>query len=155
QAERVTFRQVFFARGRRGEEGANAAAQAAAVLAREHGVEIAPALGGDPFVTGGVLRAQGRQDLNKLFGEGFAEEALALPQGEWGGPVTSTYGYHLLFVEERLASRVPAFEEVRSRVLKSYQAAAQQQRVEEFLARSRPGYAVRIDEDEIAKGGRG
>lgn len=154
QAERVTFRQVFFARGRRGEEGAKAAAEAA-TLARGHGVEIAPSLGGDPFATGSVLTAQGRQDLTKLFGAGFADEVFSLPQGTWSGPVPSTYGVHLVFIEERLAPRVPAFEEVRLRVLKSYQAAARERRVEEFLVRARPGYTIRIDEDEIEKGGRG
>jgi len=155
QAERVTFRHVFFARGRRGEEGAKAAAEAAALLARGHGIEIAPSLGGDACVTGGMLTAQGLQDLNKLFGAGFANETLALPQGTWSGPVASTYGFHLVFIEDRLASRVPAFDEVRLRVLKSYEAAVQQRRVDEFLVRARPGYTIRIDEDEIGKGGRG
>ncbi len=155
QAERVTLRHVFFARGSRGDEEARTAAEAAALLARGHGVEIAPALGGDPFVAGSTLMAQGRQDLAKLFGPGFADEALSLPQGTWSGPTASTYGFHVVFIEERFAARTPAFEEVRSRVLKSYEAAAQQRRVEEFLLSVRSHYTIRIDEDEINRGGRG
>jgi len=155
QAERVTLRQVFFARGRRGDDAARAAADTAAALAREHGVEIAASLGGDPFVTGNSLTALGRQDLIKLFGESFADQALSLPAGKWSGPLRSTYGYHLVFVQERLAARVPSFDEVRARALESYEAAAQQRRVEEFLAGVRSGYTIRIDEEEIARGGRG
>jgi len=155
QAERVTLRQVFFARSGRGDDGAKAAAEAAASRARGHGAEIAGELGGDPFVMGGILKAQGRADLSKIFGAGFADEALSLPAGQWSGPIRSAYGLHLVFIEERLAARVPRFEEVQSRVLKGYEAAIRERRVEQFLARIRPAYVVRVDGDAIERGANG
>jgi parvulin-like peptidyl-prolyl isomerase len=155
QAGRVTLRHVFFDRDRRGAEAAKEAAAGAAVLAEKHGAEIASALGGDPFVMGSELKAQSREDLTKFFGASFADEALSLPVGSWSAPVESAFGWHLVLVEERFDARVPTLAEVHSRVLKSYENAARNRRVLEFLERTRPLYDVRIDEDAIRGGARG
>lgn len=153
QASRVTLRHVFFDRGRRGDEGAGQAAAAAAAQAKGHGIDVARSLGGDPFVMGGRLAAQGRADLTKFFGPSFADEALATPPGAWAGPLESTYGWHLVWIEQRLDPRIPKLGEVRSRVEKSYDNASRGRHVSEFLERVRAAYTVRIDEDAI-RGGR-
>lgn len=155
QAGRVSLRQLFFDRGRRGDDGAREAAAAAAVRAEGHGLEVERSLGGDPFVMGSRLAAQGRNDLTKLFGPGFADEALALPQGVWSKPVESPYGWHLLWIDERIDARVPGLSEVRSRVEKSYESGKREQRVEAFLADARTRYTVRIDEAAIREAANG
>lgn len=149
QAARVSLRHVFFDRVRRGDDGARRAAESAAVAATGHGREIAATLGGDPFVMGGELNAQGRNDLIKFFGAAFADDALALPEGAWSAPLESTFGWHLVWISKRFDARIPELAEVRSRVEKSVEVAHQQERVAAFIERMRPAYTVRIDEDAI------
>lgn len=149
QAGRVTLRHVFFDRGRRGADGARRAAEDALRKSLGQGPEVAAALGGDPFVMGKRLVGQGPGDLEKFFGPAFATQVLGMPSGHWEGPAESSYGWHVVFIEQRFEPRVPELSEVRSRVEKTWQNERRQSRVEEFLARVRPGYDVRIDESAI------
>jgi hypothetical protein len=152
QPERLSLTHVFFDRGRRGGEAAHAAAEAAAAQAQGRGADVAGSLGGDPFVMGTVLSAQGRGDLTKFFGPAFANEVLSMPTGVWGGPVESAYGWHIVRVEQRIEPRVPDLSEVRSRVFESFESSRRAQRVAEFLEKVRPSYTIRIDEDAVRGG---
>jgi len=55
-------------------------------------------------------------EVAKQFGEKFASVLNDLPLGEWQGPVESSYGIHLVFVDERTERRSPALEDVRDAV---------------------------------------
>ena len=155
QAERVTLRQVYFDRGRRGAEGARQAAEVAAARAAGRAAEVASWLGGDPFVVGNELRSQGRADLTKLFGSSFVDEVFSMPAGSWKGPVESAYGWHLVFVEQRFDARMPDLAQVRARVLKAVDNESRSQRVSEFLEHARSQYTIRIDEAALRGGGDG
>lgn len=155
QAERVSLRHVFFDKTRRGADGAREAAAAAARNAEGHDREVASSLGGDPFVMGSVLAAQGRGDLTKFFGTRFATEALLLPVGVWSGPLESTFGWHVVWIDKRFDPRIAELAEVRSRVEKSVEAAMVEQRVAAFLESVRPQYNVRIDEEAVRGAGNG
>jgi len=152
QAERVTLRHVFFDRGRRGADGARQAAEDALRKSVGQGPEAAAALGGDLFVMGKRLAGQGPGDLEKFFGPAFARQVLSLPSGRWEGPVESSYGWHLVFIEQRFDPRVPELKEVRSRVEKNYENSRREARVEEYLAGVRPQYEVRVDEEAFRGG---
>jgi len=152
QAERVTLTHVFFDRQRRGAEGAKAKADEAAIKSTGQGVDVAAALGGDPFVMGKRLTGQGPNDLGKFFGPAFSKEALTLPAGQWQGPIESVFGWHLVFIEKRFDPRVPELAEVRSRVEKGYENFRRAGRLAEFLESVRPNYTVRIDEAAIGGG---
>ena len=63
-----------------------------------------PAGLGDPFPHGGVLKRRTEASLAGLFGQAFAHTATQLPTGVWTGPVTSSFGVHLVRVDAREAS---------------------------------------------------
>ena len=46
--------------------------------------------------------------VESTFGADFARAIVALPEGEWPGPVTSGYGLHLVRVTGRKAGEMPA-----------------------------------------------
>ncbi|MDY7093560.1 MAG: peptidylprolyl isomerase [Acidobacteriota bacterium] len=48
-----------------------------------------------------------REDLQRRFGDAFAELAFSAETGSWAGPVSSPWGEHLLWVEERLPASLP------------------------------------------------
>lgn len=152
QAERVTFRHVYFERDRRGADAARQAAENALTKSIGQGAEAEAALGGDPFLMGKRLVSQGPTDLVKFFGPNFSRQVLSMAAGSWQGPVESAYGWHLVFVEKRFDPKVPELAEVRSRVEKMYENFRRAQRVSEYLDGIRPQYTIEIDESAIDGG---
>jgi peptidyl-prolyl cis-trans isomerase C len=155
QAGRVTLRHVFFDRSRRGDDEARTSAEEAMQKAEGHGLDVEDSLGSDPFVMGRRLAGQGPNDLQKFFGPDFASQAISLPAGSWQGPIESTFGWHLVFVEERFEPRVPPLAEVRSRVEKSYLEARRDERVAKYIDELRRDYTIHVDEAAIQEKGIG
>jgi parvulin-like peptidyl-prolyl isomerase len=143
QDPRVTLRHVFV--------GADTVANASAAVAllerlRDRHVGPAAATGlGQPFALGTQLRAQSALDLGKLFGSEFAAAVFALELGGWQGPLRSTHGLHLVWVESMRARRVAAFDSVRSRVRAELRAARRQERLAAELRDLRARYVVRVE----------
>ena len=64
-----------------------------------------------------------KHDIEGMFGSGFTQAVAALPPGRWAGPITSTYGAHLVRVDERQQQEPLPFEEVRENLREEWQAA--------------------------------
>lgn len=71
---------------------------------------------GDPFMLQPDYPLRTQREVADLFGSAFAEELFALEPGEWRGPVPSSYGLHLVYVDERTPSRAPELADVVDRV---------------------------------------
>jgi len=116
--DRVRLTHVYLSRDRR---GANLAADAAALAARLHGQGMSAGAGlGDGFARGARVGPASTADLTRVFGADFATTVAALPVGQWSPPIASSYGLHLVWVEERLAAAPPPFEEVRGQLLHAW-----------------------------------
>lgn len=105
---RWTIAQVFVSRQR---HGADIDERAAALLDELRGGADHATLG-EPFLRGSTFRRQSERDLDGVFGAGFASQLSEDAIGRWVGPVSSTYGLHLVRVEERDQSRLPPLAEV-------------------------------------------
>lgn len=103
---RTTFHQVFFTRERAGD-----AARAARAL-REHG----PAPAGDAFVAGSVFTLRSATEIAGVFGPELARRVSTLAPGDWSDPIESSFGLHVVKVDERVPGRVLGLDEVRARV---------------------------------------
>jgi hypothetical protein len=62
--------------------------------------------------------------------------------------VRSTYGLHLVWIDERFPARVPTLDEVRSRAVLGVLRERGAQRAAQRLAQLRAGYDVRIEQPE-------
>lgn len=62
------------------------------------------------------LPASPLQVVDSTFGTGFFQSVLELPLGTWSGPVASTFGKHLVHLEERVEGALPSLESIRERV---------------------------------------
>lgn len=118
EPERWTFSHRYYSGERR--EQAEADAVAALVALDE---SAAPT--GDPFMLQQDFVGRSEREIGELFGREFAAALADLPVGDWQGPVRSAYGWHLVKMEQRLAPRQLAFEEVADQVAADYR---QQQR---------------------------
>ena len=109
-AERLTFSHVYFSPDRRG------TAQADAVAALGTLTDANWRTVGDPFMLRRTYAQVTPADVRKDFGVAFAQALDTLEGGGWEGPIESGYGFHLVRLEGRTASRLPTFAEVAARV---------------------------------------
>ena len=68
-----------------------------------------------------------------------------LPIGQWRGPVSSTYGTHLVLVDDRTDSRVPALEEVRDVVRRDWANAQRTEASEKYYQVLLRRYTVTVE----------
>jgi hypothetical protein len=141
---RVAFRQVFVSRERRG-----AAAEADAVAILDKLKAQSPAAGidglGDPTMLPQDIELSPFSDVDKTFGTGFADRINALTPGAWAGPVSSTYGLHLVLVLDRAEGTKPDFLEVRAEVEREFTQARREQALSAMYERLLKNYTVVID----------
>jgi hypothetical protein len=110
--ERVSFRHVFVSRDRRGPD----AHQGAARLLEQIQGGAEPGAIGDPFLQGASFMRRSAAEIEAIFGRAFAEAVITARADAWSGPISSSYGAHIVFVSERVASAAPSLSAVRARV---------------------------------------
>jgi peptidyl-prolyl cis-trans isomerase C len=115
QPAAVSFEQLYFDAGRRGNATA-AASKALATLAQAGVAQPAPDGTGDAFVLPATMKRRSQLELAHLLGESFAAAVFTAPIGRWHGPVQSRHGVLLVRVIEREPERLPAFDEVEKQV---------------------------------------
>ncbi|WP_165971694.1 peptidyl-prolyl cis-trans isomerase [Meridianimarinicoccus aquatilis] len=87
--------------------------------------------------------------VDGTFGTGFFEALATLPTGKWAGPVTSSFGRHLVRVTERRDTRLPPLSEIRERVESDWRAVMSVQlREERYKALVARYLIVRPDDPE-------
>ncbi len=138
---RLSFQHVFFSRDRRGE---SAVADARAVAAELRGGADPQRLG-DPFFQGRAWSRRSEQDLTSVFGAPFAAAVAALPAGRWSEPIPSSFGAHLVLVDERLEGRPAPLASVRARVRDEWITAQREQRRSSAIRALRERYHVEVE----------
>lgn len=113
---RTRFVHVALNRNRRGDETLSAAHGMLARLRSEDISAEAGAALGDETVVEATLSSMTDRAIARRFGLEFTEALTSLPVGSWQGPIRSPLGEHIIFVQEREASRRATLEEVRSLV---------------------------------------
>lgn len=139
----TTFRQVYLSRDRRGE--ATPSDAKAVLAALRAGAD--PAGQGDPLLLPSRQEAVSQARVGQLFGDDFAEALARVRPGGWQGPLRSSYGLHLVLVEERTPPRDPPLEEMRDRVLLEWRAERGDRQLQAYLDRLRERYPVRVEPD--------
>jgi hypothetical protein len=86
--------------------------------------------------------------VDRRFGSGFTAQLEGFPVGQWQGPVVSSYGYHLVQVNGRIAAMDPPLEAVRREVTRELVAERIKTVKETTYAGLREQYEVVIETDE-------
>jgi len=143
-SSRVSFRQIYFNTDRRGEQ---AVRDAESLLTRLNtvGSTIDPTDAGDTLMLPGSFDNLFENDVARHFGTEFATALADVPVGRWTGPVESAYGLHLVMIDERRPGALPAFEKVRDRVQREWEAARRKKATEAFYESLRDRYEVSVE----------
>ena len=144
---RIALRQVFVSRDRRGDA---AVADARALLARL-AADSGAAEAGDASMLPASLPLSSLSEISRVFGEPFSAAVAKLEPGRWAGPIESSFGVHLVFVEAREEGRTPSLAEVRDAVRDDWQSAARAAANEAFYQRLRERYEIHVDEAAARK----
>jgi hypothetical protein len=141
---RLTLRQVYFSRDRRGDR---AEADATELLQRitTDGPAGEFESFGDPLPLPARMEDLREGEIGRLFGAVFVQALQGLPTGRWLGPVESGYGLHLVFIESREAGRVPALDEVRDTVQREWFAARRKEAVDGMYERLAEKYRIDVE----------
>jgi hypothetical protein len=141
---RYSLSQVYLNPQRHGQRLAGHAQVLLAKLQRVGATADAGKLG-DTFLLEHRFQNVTASELVRLFGAGFETALRTLPTGEWQGPVTSGYGVHLVFVENRDEAQAAALEHVREEVRREWIRDQRQQANERFYADLRKRYEVTVE----------
>ena len=109
----ISFKQYFFSDSRGRAKARDAAAQMLEKL--KNGVLPAVAPGdAAPFPL--QFRNASMQKIRHDLGADFAQQVFDLPEKQWQGPMSSRFGWHLVYVQERRSAAQLSFEQVRKRL---------------------------------------
>jgi hypothetical protein len=140
---------VYLSRDRRG-EATRRDAEALLARLRDGPVDVEPAITlGDPFLAGHRLRGASPNRLIARLGPDFAAAvAEARPGSGWIGPIGSAFGQHLVWIHDRVDSRIPPLAEIRQRVLEDWIEAESRREMRAFLDERRTQVEIRIVADQ-------
>ena len=149
---RYHVRQIYFDPLRRGSRLDSDVGTALRDLEREPTQD--PATFGDATLLPGELGDVTRTDVASQYGEEIAVVLSDAPVGRWFGPVSSSYGMHLVRVDVREPARVAVLADVRDAVERDVRTERTQGASEALYLSLRERYKIRIDRpagDELAR----
>jgi hypothetical protein len=141
---RLTLRQVYFSRDRRGAAAGQDALELLQRIAAD-GPDVDFEQFGDPLPLPGELRDLRESEIARLFGTVFTDGLKNIATGRWSGPVESGYGLHLVFIEAREAGRVPELAEVREPVQFEWLGVRRREAVDGLYQRLAGNYTIEIE----------
>ena len=141
----ITFTHIFLDPDKRGDATLDDANKLLADLQASGASSTATAEKGDLSMLPNDFFRQPELQVSKSFGSGFAASVMTLEPGRWHGPVLSGYGTHLVYVFELEDAPVPAFEQVKDRVLQDWQDRQQEIVDEEFYKALKRKYEIVVE----------
>ena len=126
------------------------ASQMTAVLRRLQRGEASDTLG-DPTLLPRTMTRAGAFEVAGSFGGDFADALAVAPEGLWSGPVASTFGWHLVFVSERVPGSLPGLDEIREAVARDWAADQRREARTRFQAALRARYEIEVRLPDAAR----
>jgi peptidyl-prolyl cis-trans isomerase C len=102
----------------------------------------AAATHGERFLYETILSDANQADVTAKFGAAFWTALVALPPGQWQGPLRSAHGWHLVYVSAYTPERLPTAQELGARLREDALAARQEQVANAALERVLEDYRV-------------
>jgi len=149
QSPVFSLRQVYLNPASR---GAGVEAEAEKLLSRLSSGQINALDSGDVTMLPSRYDNESLRDIGRDMGRIFVRQLMVVPVGSWQGPIESSYGLHLVFIEERIDSEVPVLDEVRQGVTRDWSAEKRREANEAGYQELRKRYRVIMEEPLSAVG---
>lgn len=99
---------------------------------------------GDRYLFKPFYKRQSLNELERLLGRDFAQISANLTVGKWHGPIRSSFGVHLVYVEEKQNGILPELAQIRSKVLREWENSLRQRSIKEYYQALLKRYPVTI-----------
>ena len=105
---------------------------------------------GDVFYGGHHFNLQSQRQIARHFGQQFAQALPGLAQQQWSPPVTSGFGYHLVWISDSSAATPKPLAQVRSNIVREITMQAEEQLFQQKLQGIISKYRILVagDNDE-------
>lgn len=140
---KVAFRQIFLSPARRGEAIEHDVASLLETLRAQPDIELTTL--GDPTILPSELPLTRKASIGLIFGGNFAEAVAAADPVTWIGPVKSSFGLHVVRINESEPGRSARLSEVRDAVAQAWANERRLQAEEAQFAERLKRYRVRIE----------
>ena len=151
---RYSFEQIDFSTDRRGPAAESDALALLATL-RAGGPLPDEDFSGDSRVLPQQLSRAGEREIDSTFGEGFSDDLARIATGQWDGPLSSAFGWHLVRVDEKIPGAIPPLTAIEDRVQSELLVERRRAALDLLYASLAERYSIRIeplDEPDVAAG---
>lgn len=145
---RISFSQIYFSTDKRGEQAADDAKRLLVELEQAGDDANITALG-DAFMFGQIHKQLRANDISRLFGQDFAGKLFSYSTGNWQGPVKSSYGLHLIRIENKTPASQPELATVRDKVRNEWMHEQRQKVDKAFYNSLRQRYEIVIEDNNV------
>jgi hypothetical protein len=145
EPERLSFHQLFLGSS----QGPEETARWDAMVVQLNGAER-PNLEqlGTPNLLPLRMEAARPAEIDRVFGAEFIKRLEGLEPGRWSGPVSSSYGWHLVRIDTVIPSALLPFDKVRAQVERDFTYQRQQEAEAAMIERLKQQYEIVIEEAE-------
>jgi hypothetical protein len=142
-----TFKQVFFDERKQGQQLDDNIKKSLTLLMANSTADITK-LSNASFLAPHYQNMTQSQ-IEREFGKGFSKKIMSAQLHTWLGPIRSSYGYHLVYLDEKQQGNLAKLEEVRHLVLREWENEQRQQSVKAYYQQLLKRYPVTIDWPKI------
>jgi len=142
--EMMSFTHVYFSPDKR----KDVMEEAKAVLAQLKSAKSAPNEAvslGDTIMLDSTFRKRSPDEIARILGNQFADELFSTSEMGWQGPIASTFGLHLVYIEERTASKMPEFANLREEVKNDFMYDRKKQVVDTAYNAAKSKYTILVE----------
>jgi parvulin-like peptidyl-prolyl isomerase len=142
--EMISFTQVYFNPDKR----KDALKEAKTVLARLKSAQSQPEDAvslGDTIMIDSSFRKRSPDEAARTLGKEFADNLFSAGEMGWQGPIGSTFGLHLIYLEERIASKMPKFENIREDVKNDFMYERKKQVIDNAYNAVKSRYTILVE----------
>ena len=143
---RISFRHLFYSPEKRLQSAKSDAMEALAKIAKEPADSQLAASSADEFPSRDYFRDVAPNDLRVSFGPQFAESLAKLKPGSWQGPIESSMGWHLVFIESYAPGRALSLADVKPELEAMSVARQAPNAWREFCEQLRSKYEVHVSD---------
>ena len=144
----ISFVQVYFNTDRRGKQ-AKKDIQRLLATQEQTESEIDIKQSGDPFMLAQEQSQLTEYEVTQLFGKDFASKLFTLAPGDWQGPVQSSFGLHLVRIDNKTKSSQAELKTVRIKVRNEWMNQQRRTANEAFYKSLRQRYEIVIEEPGV------
>jgi hypothetical protein len=142
--EAVSFTHVYFNPDKRRDVNRDAESTLARLQTGKTSSEEVFSLG-DAIMLDSSYRQLTRDGVTRVLGGVFADALFALDGQGWQGPIGSSFGLHVVRIDDRTDARMPEFESVRERVRYDFMYDRKTEVVDEAYKSVKPRYTILVE----------